>query len=133
VRAHTADRIELSADEINALIESEPKLRGKAYVAIDGDTAHLQLSFPLHEFRLLRGRYMNADCTVQSPPDSNPAHARVTSILVNGKSVGEDVLNWSGPWGFRRYVEEWTSHNEIQTFQITDGKVILENRAASAP
>lgn len=127
-RAHTARRIELTADELNALIASKPKLRGKAYVAIDGDTAHLQISVPLVELRLLRDRYMNAECTVQSAEDGNPAHARVTSIVVNGKAVGEDVLNWSGPWGFRRYIAQWTDEVEVNTFEIKDGKVIIASR-----
>jgi hypothetical protein len=127
-RAHQPARIELTADEINALIASEPKLRGKAHVAIEDDTARLQVSIPLEEVRLLRGRYMNAECAVQSSPDGNPAHARVTSIVVNGRPVGEDVLNWSGPWGFRRYIAQWTDQAEVATFEIKDSKVIMEKQ-----
>ena len=127
-RDHRSARIELTADEINALIASEPKLRGKAHVTIDGDTARLLVSVPLEEVRLLRGRYMNAECTVQSSPDGNPAHARVTSIVVNGRPVGEDVLNWSGPWGFRRYIAQWTDQAEVTAFEIKEGKVMLEKK-----
>jgi hypothetical protein len=131
-RAHTARRIELTADEINALIASEPKLRGKAYVSIEDDTAHLQISVPLVELRLFRDRYMNAECTMQSAEDGNPAHARVNSIVVNGRVVGEDVLNWSGPWGFRRYIAQWTDELEVNTFEIKDGKVIMASRGRAA-
>jgi hypothetical protein len=127
-RTHEPARIELTADEVNALIASEPKLRGKAHITIEDDTARLQVSVPLEEVRLLRGRYMNAECTVQSSPDGNPAHARVTSIVVNGKPVGEDVLNWSGPWGFRRYIAQWTDQAKVTTFAIKDGRVILERK-----
>lgn len=129
-RAHTAKRIELTADEINALIQSERDLRGKAFVTIANDTARLQISVSLDQLRLLRGRYMNAECTVQSPSDGNPMHVRFASILVNGKPVGEDVLNWRGPWGFRRYIEEWTEKNNLKTFEIHEGKIILESRGS---
>ncbi len=129
-RAHTAKRIEMTADELNALIQSETDLRGLVFVTIDHDTARLQISVPLDKLRLLRGRYMNAECTVQSPLDGNPSHARVASILVNGKPVGEDVLNWRGPWGFRRYIEQWTEKNNLKTFEIQEGKIILESRGS---
>lgn len=127
-RAHEARRIEMTADELNALIASEPNLRGKAYVAIDDDTARLKVSMSLDEIKMLRGRYMNAECAVESAPDGDPSQARFTEILMNGKPLGPDVLNWRGPWGFRRYVEEWTSRGKIKTFEIRDGKVILESR-----
>lgn len=127
-RAHEAQRIEMTADELNALIASEPDLRGKAHVTIDNDTARLKISVPLDQVRMLRGRYMNAECAVQSSPDGDPSQARITEILMNGKPLGEDVLNWRGPWSFRRFIEDWTSRGKIKTFEVTDGKVILESR-----
>jgi hypothetical protein len=129
-RDHKAGRIEMTADELNALIASKPDLRGKGYVTMDDNTARLQISISLDKLKLLRGRYMNAECTVQSAADGDPAQARVTSIIVNGKPVGEDVSSWRGPWGFRRYIEQWTDKNNIKTFEIRDGKVILESRGS---
>jgi hypothetical protein len=127
-RANAARRIEMTADQLNALIASEPDLRGKAFVKIEDETARLQISVPLDKMRLLRGHYMNAECAVQSAPDGDPGRARVTSIMVNGKSVGDDALNWRGPWGFRRFIEQWTERDNIKTFQVAGGKVILESR-----
>jgi hypothetical protein len=129
-RAGKGRRIEMTADQLNALIAFEPKLRGNAFVTINDDTARLQISWPLHDMKLLRGRYMNVECTVQSAPDKDPENARLTTILVNGKPVGEETLNWRGPWGFRRYLEQWTDEERIKTFQIADGKVILESRGS---
>jgi len=129
-RAHEARRIEMTAAELNALIASEPDLRGKAYVTIDHDTARLTISVPLDHVKMLRGRYMNAECAVQSSPDRDPSQARFTEILMNGKPLGEDILNWRGPWGFRRFIEEWTDRARIKSFEIKDGKVILESRGS---
>lgn len=125
--AHESARIELSADDLNALIASEPKLRGSAFVTIDDSTAHLQISYPLGEGRWLRGRYINAQCSVQSAPSGKPEDARVTGIVVNGRPVGEEFLNWQyGSWSFKRYMTDWTGRTNLKTFEISDGKVILE-------
>ncbi len=127
-RAHTPARIELTASEINALIASEPDLRGKAYVAIDADTARLQASVPLEFISWLHGRYMNAECSVQSDVQGDVANLRIFNVIVNGKPVGEDVLDYRGPWSFRYYVSQWTNRSGLKTFQIKDGRVILESQ-----
>ena len=130
-RAHRAARIELTADDLNALIASEPKLRGKVYVSIDNNVARLQVSVPLGDLRWLKGHYLNAECTVQSAVGGNPADARVTSIVVNGRSVGEDVLRWQyGSWSLRRYISDWSDERNLQTFEIGDGKVILQTKGS---
>ncbi len=129
-RAHTASRVEFTADELNALIASEREMRGKAYVSIEGNTARLQLSIPLSFSRLMHGRYMNAECTVQSDPDGVPSHAHITSVIVNGKPVAEDVLDYRGPYGFRHYLGQWSDQAALKTFEIKDGKVIFESRSS---
>ena len=130
-KEHKASELELSADEVNALIASEKKLRGKIYVTIDNDTARVQVCVPLDDLTLLRGRYMNAQCTVQSAEDGRPTGARITNLIVNGKPVGEEVLSWHGPWGFRRYLEQWADDEEVNSFEIKDGKVILRTKESS--
>lgn len=130
-RAHEPARIELSADDLNALIASEPKLGGNAYVTIEDNTAHLQLSMPLGKARWLRGRYINAQCSVQSAPSAKPEDAHITSIIVNGRPVGDEVLSWQyGLWSFKRYVSDWTGQINLKRFKISDGKVILETNAS---
>ena len=77
----------MSADELNALIASEPKLHGNAYATIEDNTAHLQLSMPIGKARWLNGRYLNAQCSIESAPSGKPEDARITSIIVNGRPV----------------------------------------------
>ena len=131
-KAHEAARIELSADDLNTLIASEPRLRGNAYVTIDGSTAHLQISMPLGKGRWFRGRYVNAQCSVQSGPSGKPEDIRITSIVVNGRPVGEEFLSWQyGSWSFKRYLSDWIGQTNLKTFEISDGKVILETNGSS--
>src|SRR5437667_149218 len=128
---HEAVRIELTADDLNALIASEPKLHGNAYVTIEDSTAHLQLSMPIGKARWLNGRYLNAQSSVQSAPTGKPEDARVTSIVVNGRPVGEEILSWEyGSWSFKRYLADWTGRTNLKTFEISDGKIILETNGS---
>ena len=94
------------------------------------NVARLQVSVPLGDLRWVKGHYLNAECTVQSAVAGNPADARITSIVVNGRSVGEDVLRWQyGSWSLHRYISDWSDERNLQTFEIGDGKVILETKS----
>jgi hypothetical protein len=131
-RGHEPARIELTADDLNALIAAEPKLRADAYVTIEDNSAHLQVSIPVERSWWLRGRYLNAQCMVESAPSGKPEEAHVTGIIVNGRPVGEEFLSWEyGSWSFKRYVAYWTRETNLKTFEISDGKVILETNANS--
>ena len=128
-RAAEPARIELTAEDLNALIESEPKLRGKAHVSLENNVGHLEVSIPLGDVRWLRGHYINAACTVQSAADGSPADARVTSIVVNGRPVGEEVLRWQyRSWSLRRYMSDWSNDNNLERFEIEAGKVVLQTK-----
>ena len=130
-KAHQSARIELTADDLNALIASEPKLRGDAYVSIDDNTARLQLSFPAGRSRWLRGRYLNAQCSVQSGASRKPRDARIVSIVLNGRPVGDEAVSWKfGSWAPNRFIADWTNDYSLDTFEIADGKVILESKGS---
>src|SRR5207237_5335725 len=125
--ANQAARIELTADDLNALIAPEPKLHGNAYATIEDNTAHLQLSMPIGKARWLNGSYLNAQCSVQAARSGKPEAALITSIIVNGRPVGEESLSWQyGSWSFKRYLSDWISQTNWKTFEISEGKIILE-------
>jgi hypothetical protein len=128
-RAHEPARIELSADELNALIACEPELRGKAHVTIEDNVARLKVSIPLDEVFWLRGHYINGECTVQSSVSGHPGDIQIRSVIVNGRPVAEEALQWQyGPWSVRRYINDWSTAKNLKTFEIRDGKVILETK-----
>ena len=131
-KANESARIELTADDLNALIASEPKLSGNAYVTIDGAIGHLQISMPLGKGRWFRGRYVNAQCSVQSGPNGNPEDVRISSIVVNGQPVGQEALEWRNERmpSFRSYIANWITEASLKTFEISDGKVILETKSS---
>ncbi len=128
-RAHAPARIEMTADEINALIAADRKLRGKAHVTIADNVAHVQVSVPL-ESRWFSGRYINGECTVMAAVDGDVQTARISDVMVNGRPIANEVLMMRGPFTLRRYIDEWTQTNDLKTFEIRDGKVILETKGS---
>jgi hypothetical protein len=50
--------------------------------------------------------------------------------MINGKPVGEEVLNWR--YGdlppFKRYLADWTGQRSLQTVEIADGRVVLQTK-----
>jgi hypothetical protein len=89
----------------------------------------VRVSIPLDKARWLKGHYLNGECTVQSSVDGSPGGARITSIVVNGRPVAEEALRWQyGSWSLRRYLTDWTNSSNLKTFEIRDGRVILESK-----
>ena len=127
-RSHEPARVEFTADELNALIAAEPALRGKSHVSIENDVARLQVSIPLGNVAWFKGHYINGECTIQSGAGGDPGSARITSIVVNDRPVADEALQWQyGPWSVRRYINDWSANENLKTFEIRDGKVILES------
>ncbi len=129
-RAHQPAQIEMNADELNALIAAYPKLRDKAYVTIEGNTARLQLSLPLEDVRWLRGYYLNGECTIRSAATGDPSGVRITNVTLNNHAVDEAALEWRHPWSLRTILGKWTDENDLKTFEIRDGKVFLETKGS---
>src|SRR5947207_4266810 len=124
-------RIELTADEINALIASDRNLRGKALVSIEGDAAHLRMTIPLDVLRWMRGDYSNAESIVRAAANGAPAEARVSAIMVNGRPVADDVIRWQyRSWSLLSYITDWSTENNLERFEISNGKVVLQTKSA---
>jgi hypothetical protein len=129
VRAHQSARLEMTGDEINALIASEPLLRGKAHVSIESDSARLKVSIPLSNVGWLKGHYINGECTVQAGTTGSPGDVRFSSIIVNDRPVADEALQWQyGPWSVRRYINDWAADQNLKTFDLREGKMILETK-----
>ncbi|HEX7516349.1 MAG TPA: hypothetical protein VF345_03580 [Chthoniobacterales bacterium] len=123
----SANRIELTANDINQLIARGRKTRGKAFVSIDNDVVHVQVSFPLEKVGF-RGRYLNGEFAVRGSPDRDPRNLQVTQMSLTG--VPDGVLKTLlGTRSLRSYVDEFANEHGIATFTIEDNKVILETNS----
>src|SRR4030095_367889 len=93
-RAGQPAEIELSADDINALIATSDDIRGKVFVSIDGSQLGLEASLPIGGVLGRPGYYFNGDVIIElngAQPLDNPQFSRIT---VNGEQVPSDFLSW---------------------------------------
>lgn len=127
---HEKARVELTADDINTLLENDPKLRGKAAVSIQNNVARVRVSVPLGELFMMNGRYLNGEATVEPSPDGKPENARISNIILGSQAVPDDMLDrrMFGWTSIRGYMTEWLSDNEIAYFNIENNRVVGETR-----
>lgn len=129
---HQKARIELTANDINTLIENDPKLRGKAAVSIHDNVGRVQVSIPLDGVLMMNGRYLNGEATIESPPEGNPDNARISNIILANQAVPDDILDrrlfgWSS---IRGYMKDWLGDKEVTYFRIQNNRVIGETRGS---
>jgi len=130
VRAGQPAEIELSADEINDLIASNPDTRGKMFASIEDDRLRLQVSMPLGEIAGRSGYYFNGDIAIQSEGRERLVRPNLSRITVNSQQLPADVLDWKyRSRRLRDYLEETENPWNTATFEIRDGKLILRSRA----
>jgi hypothetical protein len=129
-RRQEKTRIELTAAEINMLVQADRELRGKAVVSIENNIGRVRLSIPLNEMFMMEGRYLNGEATVEASPDGDPAKARITNIVLADQPVPDAILDRRifGWLPIRMLINQWLQEHDVAIFSIWDGKVIGETR-----
>jgi hypothetical protein len=116
--------VELTAADLNNLIASNRRARGKAFVTIEGNQLRLQLSVPLGEYLGRGGYYLNGNIVVQTNGPQSLNRPHLSSITVNGQALPADALEWKyKAESLQSYLQQYTSGYD--TVEIRDGKVIL--------
>jgi hypothetical protein len=127
-RAGQPTEIELTADDINALIAANRDARGKVFVSIDGNQLRLQASVPLGEVLGRPGYYFNGDVSVEFKGAESLDNPQLNRIIVNGEQVPRDLLSWK--YRSRRlheYLADYRNSYDIGTIEVRDGKLILRS------
>jgi len=129
-RAGQSAEIELSADDINALIATSEGVHGKVFVSIDRDQFRLQLSVPIGEFFGREGYYFNGDVVIELEGTQSLDGPRFRRVMINGQQVPTDFLNWKYRFRqLREYLAEQGNAYEIGTVEIRDSKVVVRSHA----
>ncbi len=128
-RAGQPAEIELSADDINALIATSEDVGQKVFASIDGNQLRLRASLPIRGVLGRPGYYFNGDVVIELKGAESLDRPQFSRITINGEQVPTDFLNWKyRSRQLRDYLAEQRNAYDVGTIEIRDGKVILHSR-----
>lgn len=126
--------LSLSADELNAMIDSDPNLvrvKGKLYVTIEGDRVKGQVSLPMDELGLpiFRGRYLNGSGIFAVGLHKGDLLITPDLLVVKGKPLPsvymDKIQSQNLAANFSGNPRATVALNHLQDIRISDGKLIL--------
>jgi hypothetical protein len=126
--------LELSADELNALIATDPALvtvRGHLFVTINSNQLSAQISFPAEDIGLIRlqGRYINATGVFDVLIQTNELHIIAESLSVRGKPVPRNIMKEVQAVNlaerFNRDPKASAGLRKLQAIDVKDGKLVI--------
>jgi hypothetical protein len=141
VEAETAiEPLVLSSDDLNALIEDKPDLKGKIYVKVDGDEIKGRISLPLDELKLplpmIKGRYLNGEADLKASLFDGELIVHLDAFEVNGKKPSDQVMTELRKQNIAKDVAKDKDLSamlrKIESLEIKDGNIILKVRAKPA-
>ncbi len=133
--------LELSADELNALIQSHPDspLKDQAYVDLkDGQvTAKISvLASDYVKFDFLEGRYVNGEASFDVSLENGGLIVRLMDLEAGGKVVPDEFLSEMRTKNLAAKLYEDAEQAEIlrrlERVEVRDGKLFIEARRNAA-
>jgi len=124
----------LSADELNALIETDPSfaaLKNHLYVTIDGSQLGAQISFPAEDLGLvrLRGRYVNATGVFEAALTNGELRITAESLSVRGEPIPRNIMREVAAENladkFNQDPRAAAGLKKLQAIEVKDGKMII--------
>ncbi len=144
IEARTAaEPIVLTADDLNALIDENPMLTGKAHVDIVGDKVTAKISFPVSDmklpkpFRELDGRYLNGSATLRVSLRDGVLDVRADSIEAKGQPLPKEIMDGLKNQNLaEKSLDDPKARaavSKLESIVVKDGKIIVTPRSASKP
>ncbi len=134
-----AEPIVLTAEDLNAMIDDNPDMKGKAHVSIDGSKIKADISFPLGALNLskeLVGRYINGTAVLRVSLINDVLDVRMDSIEVKGKDLPPQfktsLTNQNLAEEYMKEEKNREMIRKISSLEVKDGKVILTPRSIKA-
>jgi hypothetical protein len=135
-----SEPLTLTADEINALIGTQPELqpfKDHMHFTLEGNQVKAQISFPADHLGLrpLRGRYINASGTFRVSLQDGSLDLHAESLSVKGKPLPENLMRHFRAQRFATQPnndpETRSVLEKLQAIEIKDGKVIVQPKASN--
>ena len=137
--AEPAETLVLTADELNALIDDTPDLKGQIFLTIEGDRVKGKLSLSLDKFspffekvgiKVLRGRYFNGEVEFKASFGDGTMKLIVESLEANGRRLPEPFVTQVNDMiiQFSKNPDIADDLSKIDRFEVKDGKLIIQRR-----
>ncbi len=91
-KGETPEQLILTADDLNALIGKEEKLRGKVFVTIEDGLIQADVSIPTDFLPGAKGRFFNGSVSADASLEDGVLIVTLESAEVNGTPVPEEVM-----------------------------------------
>jgi hypothetical protein len=135
--ASAIEPLVLSSDDLNALIEENPELKGLVYIKVEGDQVKGRVSFPLDKLQLpltmVKGRYLNGEADLKASLFDGELIVHLEGLEVNGKKVPDQIMSDIRKQNVAKDAakDQKTSEmlRKLESLEIKDGKIILKVRA----
>jgi hypothetical protein len=139
VQAGTASEpLVLNSDELNALIEDNPELKGRIYVKVEGDEVKGRVSIPLDKVPLpmFKGRYLNGEADLKASLFDGELIVHLDEFEVNGKKPPPEFMTELRKQNVAKDAAKDKDSAEmlrkLESLEIKDGKIILKVRTKAA-
>lgn len=128
------DPLELSADELNALIETDPglaALKNHLFVYISSNQLSAKISFPAEDLGMIRlkGRYVNADGVFDVALTNQELHVTAESLVIKGKPVPRNIMRQITAENladrFDQDPKTAAGLRKLQAIDVKDGKLVI--------
>jgi hypothetical protein len=129
--------IEISADDINALIANEETLKGKAFVKIEEGKLVGDVSFPVDKIPGGKGRYFNGSATLNASMEGGVLIVTLTDAEVNGEKLPQQFIDAMANENLAKEMyknpENAKTMRRFEDIRIEDDKVILTLKPVEDP
>ncbi len=130
----------LTGEDLNALVEEVPELKGRVYFTIEEGKIKGQVSIPLSTFvdiGMTRGRYLNGEAEFKASLSDGVLVVTLDSIEVNGKRPPDDVMSNIRQQNMAKDLYKDPDNAEMirrfESIEIKDGKIIIKPRPRATP
>lgn len=128
--------LELSAEEINALINSDPDLKGVVAVDFADDTFRGKVALPLAKIGF-PGRFLNGEATFDARVDNGLLLITIDTLEVKGKPVPEDFVSELRKQNLVKDMakdpKQAARLGRIDRVEVKGGKLVITPKSPTAP
>ena len=138
-KGEAAEPLILTAQDLNMIIASDPRLRNRVYITIKEGKISGEISVPLDELQIpgAKGRYLNGKTTLQVALDEGQLYVTLDELEVRGQTVPKEVM---AQLRAKNLAEEFNKDpknteklRKYKSVVVQDDKIIITPRSPSQP